>query len=76
LTLGPAPAEQIEREDFVIAPDGLMWRMQAMSTATETMQPSARGARGFLPRACSGPAAGQRLASGGLKSKFLSLYGQ
>jgi len=61
------PAEQIEREDFVIAPDGLMWRMQAMSTATETMQPSARGARGFLPRAC------RRLDVGGLKSKFLFL---
>jgi len=55
--------------------------MPAMSTATETMQPSARGVRGFLRRAYSRPAASlaglrpqgwqqaskQRLNAGGLK---------
>jgi len=52
---------------FLLAPDGRMWKMAIMSTATETMQPSARGSRGFLPRAC------RRLDVGGLKSKFLFL---
>jgi len=42
----------------MIAPDGRTWRMPA---------------RGFLPSACSRPAADQRLYAGGLKSKFLFL---
>jgi len=45
-----------------------------MSTAMKTMQPSARGARVFLPRACSRAAACQRPAAGGLKSKLLFLF--